>query len=53
MTYYCGGYGDGTTVLLLCIGIESRPQMTNSLVVIVVMIPLHWYYVLLLSQDFT
>ena len=52
MTYYCGGYGGGTTTLVLCIGIESRPQMTNSVVVVVVEVPLYWYYVSVFSPDF-
>ena len=48
MIYYCGGCGGGTTVLVLCIGIESRLHMTNSVVVVVVEVPLYWYYELVL-----
>ena len=52
MIYYRGSSGDITTVLVLCIGIEFRLHMTNSVVVVVVDIPLYWYYVLVLSQGF-
>ena len=52
MIYYRGSCGGGTTVLVLCIGIEFRLHMTNSVVVVVVDIPLYWYYVLVLSQGF-
>ena len=45
MTYYCGICGGGTTVLVLCIGIESRLHMTNSVVVVVVEVPLYWHLV--------
>ena len=46
------GYSGGTTVLVLCIGIETRPQMANSMVVVVVVVPLYWYYLLVFSRDF-
>ena len=52
MIYYRGICGGGTTVLVLRIGIEFRLNMTNSVVVVVVDIPLSWYYVLVLSQGF-
>ena len=39
--------------LVLCIGFESRLHKTNILVVVVVVVPLYWYYGLVLSQDFT
>ena len=45
-----GGYGGGTTVFVLCIGIESRLHIKNTMVVVVVVVPL--YYVLVLSPDF-
>ena len=34
--FSAGGCGGGTTVLVLCIGIESRHHMTNTMVVVVV-----------------
>ena len=52
MTYNCGGYGGGTTVLVLCFGNESRPQMTNSVVLVLVVVPLYWYYDWYLVQTF-
>ena len=52
MTYYCDWCGGGTNVLVLCIGIESRLHMTNSVVVVVVVLPLYWYYVLVLIEGF-
>ena len=53
MIYFCGGRGGGTTVLVLCIGIESRIHMTHWVVVVVVLVvPLYCYYVLVFSQGF-
>ena len=37
------GYGGGTTILVLCFGIESRLHMTNTMVVVVLVVPLYWY----------
>ena len=48
MMYYCGSCDGGTPVLVLCIGIEFRLHMTNSVVVVVLDIPMYWYYVLVL-----
>ena len=53
MIYYRGSCGGGTTVLVLCIGIEFRLHMTNSAVVAVVDIPLNWYYVSVLVLVFS
>ena len=53
MIYYCGSCGGGTTVLVLCIGIEFRIHMTNSVVVVVVDIPLYCDYVLVLVLVFS
>ena len=40
---FTGGCGGGTTVLVLCIGIESRLHTTNSMVAVMVVPPLYWY----------
>ena len=37
--YKCGDCGGGTTVLVLCIGIESRLHMTCTIVVVGVVLP--------------
>ena len=47
--YNGGSCGGGITVLVLCIGIAPRLQMKYTFVVV----PLYWYYVLVLSPDFT
>ena len=51
--YYFGGCGNGTIVLVLCIGFESRLHKTNIMAVVVVVVPLYWYYGLVLSQYFS
>ena len=38
------GYGGGTTVLVLCIGIESKFHLKNTLCVVVVVVPLYLYW---------
>ena len=46
-----GGNGGRTPVLVLCIGIDLNFYMIVEVMTVVLVVPLYWYYVLVLVCD--